>query len=63
VAKEKPKAKDQHKSGFLLRLPESYRKPLQELKRKTRRAMTVEVQMALDRHLRENGIAPPVAST
>jgi hypothetical protein len=55
--------KDRHQSGFVLRLPVAYRHKLKELKAKTRRAYTVEVQMALDLHLKKNGIDPPVTST
>ena len=50
---------DRHKSGYLIRLPESYRAALQELRQKTRRPMTVEAQIALDAHLKANGISPP----
>lgn len=60
VKKKKPA--DQHKSGFMVRLPEPYRVALASLKAKTRRAMTVEVQMALDAHLKANGVPPPGGS-
>ena len=62
--KKKPtKKKDAHKSGFLMRFPESYREKLKELKAKTRRPYTVEGQMAMDAHLKANGIEPPDTST
>ena len=51
--------KDRHASGFLVRLPEACRDALQKLKAKTRRALTVETQLALDEHLRRAGIEPP----
>jgi hypothetical protein len=53
------KQKDKHRSGFMIRFPEAYRKKLQELRRKTRRAYTVEAQMAMDAHLKANGVEPP----
>lgn len=51
--------KDRHKSGFMIRLPESFREPVAELKRKTRRPITVEVQLAMEAHLKANGVKPP----
>lgn len=58
AAKKKAK-KDAHKSGFMVRLPEQYRPPLEQLKKKTRRTITVEVQLALDKHLKDEGLTPP----
>jgi hypothetical protein len=58
VAKKKLKV-DQHKSGFLVRLPEPYREKLQELKRKTDRPITASVRRGVDAELKANGIAPP----
>lgn len=55
--KTKRKPNDQHKSGFLVRLPESYRPLLEAVKKKTRRATTVEVQIALDRHFAAESLA------
>lgn len=54
-AKKTP-VKDKHKSGFLVRLPESYREALNELKRQTRRPITQEVQMALEAHFKAAGL-------
>ncbi len=51
---------DRHKSTFVVRLPEAYREVMKELKRKTRRPITAEVQIALDQHLKENGIKAPI---
>ena len=59
MPKKKKAPKDQHTSGFMVRLPEPYRAKLKELTGQTRRAMTVEVQMALDAHLKANGVEPP----
>ena len=59
----KPKPKDQHKSGFMVRLPDAYRGPMATLKAKNRRPMTTELQMALDKHFKEEGIKPPDSST
>ena len=57
MAKKNPK--DQHKSGFMLRLPEVYREKLKELKRKTGRPFTVDAQWALNAYLKANGVEPP----
>ncbi len=61
MAKAK-QAKDQHKSGFMVRLPESYRGPLEELKKKNRRALTVEVQIALDKHFKDESVKPATST-
>lgn len=54
---KKPKATaDQHKSKFMVRLPESYRERLQKLTAKTRRSLTTEVQMALDKHFADEKV-------
>jgi hypothetical protein len=64
MAKKKTeRPKDQHRSGFMVRLPEAYRDKLAELKRSTERSYTVEVRRALDAHLKANGIEPPPASS
>lgn len=57
MAKQKPK--DQHKSGFMVRLPEEYRELLQKLKLKTDRSITTCVRRGVDKELKENGIDPP----
>lgn len=62
MSAKKKAAKDRHRSGFMVRLPEPYREALAELRRKTRRAITVETQIALDEHLKMNGITPPSAN-
>lgn len=59
MAKKKAKLPDQHKSGFLVRLPEAYRAKLQEHKDKTDRPFSVAVRKAVDAFLKENGIEPP----
>ena len=59
---EKKKAKpaaDLHRSGFMVRLPESHRAPLAALKAKHRRAMTVEIQIALEKHYRDEKVDHP----
>jgi hypothetical protein len=63
--KKKPtsKPKDQHKSGFMVRLPESFRPPLEVLKAKNRRPTTTEIQIALERHFRAEGVLIPDSST
>ncbi len=58
----KKKAPDQHKSAFLIRIPEAYRGKLEELKRKTDRPYTAAVRRALDLYLEQNGITPPSAT-
>ncbi len=55
----KKKRPDQHTSGFLVRLPERYRPALHELKRKTERAIAVEVRRAVDAYLEANGVPIP----
>lgn len=62
VAKKK-KRTDEHKSGFLVRLPEVYRGLLLELKQQTDRPITAMVRRALDAYLKENGVEPPDSST
>ena len=56
----KKKAADQHKSGFMVRLPEAYRTLLEKLKLKNRRTVTMEVRIAIDKHLEGEGLKPPV---
>lgn len=63
MAKGEKRAKDQHKSGFMVRLPEVYRQKLAELRKKTDRPFTASVRRGLDRELKENGIEPPDSST
>ena len=46
-------------SGFMVRLPESHRTPLDLLKKKHRRATTVEVQIALEKHYKDESLPPP----
>lgn len=58
----KSKTKDKHTSGFMLRLPGAYRAPMAALKAKNRRPMTTELQLALDKHFKDEGIAPPATS-
>lgn len=58
AAKKKAK-KDGHKSGFMVRLPEQYRPPLEQLRKKSKRPMTSEVQVALDKHFKDEGLTPP----
>ena len=60
MAKKKPKpAKDQHTSGFLVRLPETYRPLLLALKKKTDRPIAASVRRGVDAELKANGIEPP----
>lgn len=53
------KKTDRHKSGFMVRLPAIYRELLNQVRLKSRRTITVEVQIALDKHLKDEGIQPP----
>jgi hypothetical protein len=62
MSKKKKARPDQHKSGFLVRLPVAYRALLQELKRKTDRPITASVRRGVDKELRENGIEPPAST-
>ena len=60
MAKKKTEPpKDQHKSGFMVRLPEPYRAAMMALKAKNKRPMTSEIQIALDKHLKDEGMQPP----
>lgn len=59
MAKPKKPAKDQHRSGFLVRLPEEFRAPMEAAKAKLGQAYTVAVQRALRAYLKANGIEPP----
>ena len=62
AAKKKPK--DRHRSGFMVRLPEEHRTALDETTKRTRRAITTEVQIALEKHYRDEGVKfPPGTST
>lgn len=54
-----PRSEDRHKPSFVMRLPKSYQEKVRELARRTRRTLTAEVQIALDAHLKANGIEPP----
>lgn len=63
MAKAKKAVADQHKSGFMVRLPEEYREALQKLKAKTDRAITTCVRRGVDKELKENGIDPPPAGS
>jgi predicted DNA-binding protein len=55
-SRKPPKPKDQHRSSFMVRLPESYRERLTRLVGRTKRKMTAEVQLALDKHFRDEKI-------
>lgn len=50
--------KDRHTSGFVVRLPKKYQKLMGRLKDQNRRPITSEVTLALDVHLKANGIDP-----
>lgn len=53
----KPQPKpDQHRSSFMVRLPEAYRERLTRLVGRTKRKMTTEVQLALDKHFRDEKV-------
>jgi hypothetical protein len=59
--KEQPQ-EDRHRSGFMLRLPEIYRTQLKKLREKTRRPMTTDIQIALEKYLADNDLWPPPES-
>ena len=54
--KKQAELADQHASGFMIRLPESYREALRKLKAKTGRPMTIAVQIAIEKELQSFGI-------
>jgi hypothetical protein len=53
---------DRHRSPFMIRLPPIYQEQLRKLRAITRRPMTTEVQIALEKHLAENKLWPPEAA-
>jgi predicted DNA-binding protein len=59
MAKSPKRRKDAHRSGFMVRLPESYRERMEELRRKTDRPYSAQVRRAMDAYLKLNGIEPP----
>jgi hypothetical protein len=59
MAKKKPADVDRHRSGFMLRLPEVYRVQLRKLRAQTRRPMTTDIQIALEKYLAEFQLWPP----
>ena len=64
TSKPKPELKpDRHKSGFMVRLPAAYKGAMATLKAKNRRTITMEVQIALDKHLQAEGVSLPDSST
>jgi hypothetical protein len=58
-----PSPLDQHKPSFLVRFPAFLREPLRQLKKKTRRATTVDVALAVAEYLKTHGINVPDLST
>lgn len=55
MAKKKPRP-DQHLSKFFVRLPEEYRELLLALQAKNSRPMTIEVQIAIERRAKSQGV-------
>jgi hypothetical protein len=53
------KPKDRHLSGRMIRLPVEMHEALKQAAVKSRRAMTVELVIALEKHLRPLGLLPP----
>ncbi len=53
------KPKDRHKSGMLVRIPARLLPPLAALKAKNRRPYTTEVAIAIESHLKTNGVKIP----
>jgi len=54
--RRRKKASDQHKSSFLIRLPEQLRERLRRLKEQTERPMTVDVRRAVEEYLKKHGL-------
>lgn len=52
------KKKKPAQAGFMIRLPEWHREPLERLKAKYRRPTTSEVQIALENHYKAEGVTP-----
>lgn len=59
MPKPRPKRPDEHKSGFLIRLPEWCRPAMAALKVKNRRPTTVEVLIAIEKHCAAEGVPVP----
>lgn len=55
----KKKRPDQHKSGFLIRLPEEFRPVLESLQAKNDRPMTIELQRAVIAYAKAEGVKCP----
>jgi hypothetical protein len=56
------KKKDQHRSGFMVRLPEEFRTVLESLQQKNERPMTIELQRALILYARQEGVEAPASA-
>lgn len=59
MAKRKPKPKDSHLSGFMVRIPEQFRPVLKALQIKHSRPMTLEVQLAIIQYAKASGVPCP----
>lgn len=59
MGRKKLPAKDRHKSGFMLRLPEPFRTLLDSITAETHRSLTVEVQLALIEYAKKHGKPAP----
>lgn len=46
-------------TGFMVRLPDRFRPVMEALRKKNRRPMTEEVQIALEKYVLSEGISPP----
>lgn len=55
----KKKPADQHKSGFMIRMPEEFRPVLEALQDKNDRPMTIELQRAVIAYAKAEGVACP----
>lgn len=56
-------ARDQHKSAFMVRLPEEFRETFKEIKAKTGQPYTEAVRRAMIDYAVKHGIQPPATST
>lgn len=60
-AKGKSRSQDRHAGGFMLRLPQYLREPVDTLRKRTRRTLTTEIAICVEERLKAEGIpfTPP----
>jgi len=56
MGESKKETSDRHASGFMVRLPETYRVHINTLRKKNRRTITEEIKIALEEYFRKNQV-------